>query len=623
MSNRIHILPDTVVNKIAAGEVVERPASVVKELVENSLDADARSVEIMLLSGGRDRIEVVDDGAGMSPAEARLALQRHATSKIQTESDLQSLNTFGFRGEALPSIAAVSRLTLETSDGSGPEGIRIRAEGGVIREGEPLARVRGTTIVVEHLFANVPARRKFLRTPQTEYRHALGTLNEAALSRLDVAFRLLHEGKEIIRVPGNQGMRERAQALFGRRTLAEAVTVAAEAGDVRLTGVLGAPAAARRTARGTHLFVNGRPIMHRGLSYGLYTGYGELIPDGSYPFACLFLDLPADQVDVNVHPAKREVRFRDEAHIRDIIVTSVREALSRELGARPLHLDRQRGRSGRSRTFSEAGSHAPMRKEDLPWHDMGLFTPMGEAARSAAESLFTVDGRADSTDSPAAEPLVREGVTDTDAGSSAPGHPVAEGEPGEAGAVVEPVIWQIHDRYLIAPISGGVLIVDQHAAHERIVFEETLAQLTGAPSTSQQLLFPRIMDISAEQYALVEELGPLLSRIGFDVKPFGGNTVALEAVPAAVERAGREEEVLLALLDDLQERGARGSGVQEKIAASLACHAAIRFGDRLDGTQRRVLVDRLFACERPQVCPHGRPTHLVLSLEELERRFDR
>jgi DNA mismatch repair protein MutL len=611
------------VNKIAAGEVVERPASVVKELVENALDADARSLEVLLSSGGRDRIEVIDDGAGMSPAEAHLALQRHATSKIQTESDLQSLETFGFRGEALPSIAAVSRLTLETSDGSGPEGIRIRVEGGVIKEEEPIARVGGTTIVVEHLFANVPARRKFLRTAQTEYRHALGTLNEAALSSLGVEFRLRHEGKEIFRVPANQGMKERSQALYGRRTLADAVTVAAETGDVRLTGVLGAPAAARRTARGVHFFVNGRPISHRGLSYGLYTGYGELIPDGSYPFACLFLEVSADQVDVNVHPAKREVRFRDEAHIRDFVVTSVREALSRELGARPLHLDRQRHKGGRSSAHSEAASHAPLRKEDLPWHEMGLFTPMSEAARSAAESLFTVGGASDTTDASTTEPLVREGVSDSDSDSIPPGISDLEGGPGQAGAVVEPVIWQIHDRYLIAPISGGILIVDQHAAHERILFEETLARLTGAPSTSQQLLFPRIMDISAEQYALVEELGPLLGRIGFDVKPFGGNTVALEAVPLAVERAGREEEVLLALLDDLLERGASGSGVQEKIAASLACHAAIRFGDRLDGPQRRGLVDSLFACERPQVCPHGRPTHLVLSLEELERRFGR
>jgi DNA mismatch repair protein MutL len=445
---------------------------------------------------------------------------------------------------------------------------------------------------VEHLFANVPARRKFLRTPQTEYRHALRVVTEAALCRLEVAFRLQHEGREIFRLPKGQGLRERALAVFGRRMLEGAVTVAIQADDLRLTGVLGSPASARRTAGGVHLFVNGRPIAHRGLSYALYSGYGELVPDGSYPFACLFLELPARQVDVNVHPAKREVRFADEPRVKDFVIGGVREALGRELGSRPF--EGGRGQAGSAGGGVQTGSRSAER-HDLPWHDHGLFSGDSEAARTAAAALFSVQ----------------------------PPETVREGPVPEEARIAEPMIWQVHDRYLISPIRSGVLVVDQHAAHERVLYEDLLSQLMGSPATSQQLLFPLVMDISADQYALVEELGPLLERVGFVVRPFGGNTVALEAVPPSVERAGREEEVLLALLDDLSERGARGSGVQEKIAASLACHAAIRFGDRLDPEERRALVDQLFACERPQVCPHGRPTHLVLSLDELDRRFER
>ncbi|MFO7769697.1 MAG: DNA mismatch repair endonuclease MutL, partial [bacterium] len=273
---RIHVLKDQVINKIAAGEVVERPASVVKELVENALDADAGNVQIVLGAGGRDLVEVIDDGSGMSPEEAHLALQRHATSKIEDEEDLSRLATYGFRGEALPSIASVSRLTLETSDGDA-EGVRIRVEGGRRVAEEPAARTRGTTVRVEHLFANVPARRKFLRAVQTEYRHALGAVNEAALACLDTGFRLTHDGREVYRVPPGQGLRDRAKTLFSARSVEGAMSVASEAAGMRLRGILGHPDAARRSSSGVHLFVNGRPVGHRGLAYALYTGYGELL----------------------------------------------------------------------------------------------------------------------------------------------------------------------------------------------------------------------------------------------------------------------------------------------------------------------------------------------------------
>ncbi len=599
----IQVLPDNVIDKIAAGEVVERPASVVKELVENALDAGARSVDVLVGGGGRDLIEVVDDGSGMNADDARLSLKRHATSKIERVEDLSLLETFGFRGEALPSIASVSRFTLETSDGSAPDGLRIVLEGGRVIEEQPVARVRGTTVRVEHLFANVPARRKFLKSVQTEYRHIVRTVNEAALSRLDVSFSLRHDQRHVLKLRGGRELRQRAAELFGSKALSGAVLLAAEVDDMRLRGVLGAPAASRRTSGAVHLFVNGRPVGHRGLSYALFTGYGELLPQGRYPFACLFLEVLSSEVDVNVHPAKREVRFSDEARVKDFLITGVREALGRELGTRNLYRDRRQGVGSGESGGGWPGVERRVTEGDLPWHHTGLFTGLVPEVKDAATSLFEVpEGIPDHDDTP-----------DESAGGSRAVSDLSD----------EPLIWQVHDRYLIAPITGGIIVIDQHAAHERILYEDSLRHLTEAPAASQQLLFPRLLDLSVEQASVVKEFTFLLVKVGFDLKPFGGSTFALEAVPSYLEKVGNEEEVIFGIIDDLGE-GREGTGsVLEKVAASVACRAAIKFGQRLDPEERRILIDRLFACEKPQVCPHGRPTHLILGLDELDRRFER
>ncbi len=599
MSHAIRILPDNVVDKIAAGEVVERPASVVKELVENALDAGARTVTVTARTGGRDLIEVVDDGHGMTSDEARLALRRHATSKIATVDDLAALDSYGFRGEALPSIAAVSRLVLESAAGEGAEGVRIVVEGGEIVVFEPCARRRGTTVRVEHLFANVPARRKFLKSAQTEYRHLLRTVTEAALAALETAFVFTHDDRTTFELAAGEDLRRRAAALFGRQSVSGAVLLAAELGDMRLSGIVGSPQAARRTASALHIFVNGRPVSHRGLAWALTSGYGELLGQGRHPFACLFVSVPPEALDVNVHPAKREVRFADESRVKDFVRVGVSEALGREIGTGTFGPRRGEG----SRGNGVAGVGRRIEAADLPWHATGLFTGLVREAADAAATLFQTDSE------PAPE-------------ASAEGAEESEQEPaaGEVTAV-DPMIWQLHERYILAPIKGGLLVVDQHAAHERILYEEVLGHLTSEPAVSQQLLFPHVLDLNAEQFALVQEYGPMLDRVGFTVRPFGGNTVTIEAVPPSVEGSGREEEFLIGLLDDLAAGG--GGTVGERLAASLACRAAVKFGFRLDPEERRALVDRLFACERPQVCPHGRPTHLVLTIDELDRRFER
>ncbi len=610
MNGRIHILPDTVVDKIAAGEVVERPASVVKELVEKSLDAGARSIIVTARTGGRDLIEVVDDACGMNADDARLALRRHATSKIAAVEDLAGLGSYGFRGEALPSIAAVSRLVLETSASPGGEGVRIVAEGGEVKTCEPCARRQGTTVRVEHLFANVPARRKFLKSIQTEYRHILRTVTEAALVSLDTALTFIHDERTVFELTAREDLRRRSAALFGRQSVSGAVLLAAELDDLRLSGLLGSPRAARRTASAVYVFVNGRPVAHRGLAWALTAGYGELLGGERSPFACLFVQVPPDTLDVNVHPAKREVRFTNEARVKEVVQVAVREALGRELGTAAFA---RGGRPGAARSADGAGEGAAglgrrIEGSDLPWRTGGLFTGLVREAREAAASLFaTPPGEEEPGTPPELLPAAAPTVG-TAAGAAA--------QPPE-----DPMIWQLHERYLLAPIRGGMLIVDQHAAHERILYEEVLRNLGGQPAVSQQLLFPHVFDLTAEQCSLVEEYGPLLDRIGFTLRPFGGNTVVMEAVPPALERAGAAEEIVLGLLDDLAAGG--GGTVQERIAAGMACRAAVKFGRRLDPDERRALVDRLFACARPQVCPHGRPTHLVLTLDEFDRRFER
>ena len=600
VSHAIRILPDTIIDKIAAGEVVERPASVVKELIENALDAGARSIIVTARTGGRDLVEVVDDGHGMNPDDARLALRRHATSKITTIEDLTALESFGFRGEALPSIAAVSRFVLESTLTGENEGIRIVVEGGEITTFEPSARRPGTTVRVEHLFANVPARRKFLKAARTEYRHILRTVTEAALSALDTAFTFTHDGRSVFELTAGEDLRHRAAAIFGRQSVSGAVLLAAELDDLRLNGLLGSPRAARRTSSAVHIFVNGRPVSHRGLAWALSSGYGELLGAGNHPFALLFVEVPPDSLDVNVHPAKREVRFANEARVKDFVQVGIREALGRELGTGTFGPKRNR----EGGTNGVAGVGERIEAADLPWHATGLFTGLVRESAEAASRLFEVEP-ASGTDP--------EGGTDRP--DAAGDTSTCEPDPGD------PMIWQLHERYLLAPIRGGLLLVDQHAAHERILYEEVLGNLTREPAVSQQLLFPFVLDLSAEQFALIEEFGPMLENIGYTVRPFGGQTVTVEAVPPSIEGSGREEEILLGLLDDLAE-GGTGSA-QERLAASLACRAAVRFGLRLDPAERQGLIDRLFACERPQVCPHGRPTHLVLTLDELDRRFER
>ncbi|MFO7260439.1 MAG: DNA mismatch repair endonuclease MutL [bacterium] len=602
MPRRIHILPDSLVNQIAAGEVVERPASVVKELVENALDARATRVEVSLQNGGKTEIRVADDGLGMGREDALLSLDRHATSKIARPEDLASVTTFGFRGEALPSIAAVSRLVLETAEPGGV-GTRIRVVGGRIQSVEECARQPGTTVVVRNLFFNVPARAKFLRSASTETRAATEALTNLALSNLSVAFRLESNGRVLMDLPPAPDLASRVAELWGDDVAARLVAVQAQRDGITVAGLVDRPDATLTGPRRVHFFVGGRPFRDRGLALVAERAYATTIPHGARPSLLLYIDVPPGGVDVNVHPTKAEVRFRDRLAVEAAVEAAVRAALASLDSAatldarpplpqlrtpRPVHTAR-----GPSSAPSRAGAGRPGRQD--AWQ-LAFFVPAPVAAANE-----TVEEPGDNRDDAQA--------------AAAP----------EPGMRPRPSLWQVHDTYILAETRSGLLIIDQHSAHERVLFEETMRRLTDGGAVGQRLLFPITLRLSPAEQAIIDDIQPFLARAGFEIEAFGGRTIIVHAVPQPhphfdPERCLREMLAELATGSELT-RAARNQ--HERIAMTFACKAAIKAGQPLSEAEMHELFDRLFATELPSHDVHGRPTIVRLSLQELERRFGR
>jgi DNA mismatch repair protein MutL len=570
---RIRILPDAVADQIAAGEVVERPASVVKELVENALDAGAAEIVVELEGGGRTRIRVADNGCGMDRQDAVLALDRHATSKIAQAADLVGVRTYGFRGEALPAIASVSHFTLETAPADAPEagGTRVVVRGGRVDEVTPVARQAGTTVTVERLFFNTPARRKFLRIPRTETRAAAEALTLLALCRLDVAFRLESDGRRLVDAPRADGPLERIRALFGAELERQLLPVAWSAGPLRVGGFAQRPADARPTGRKAHLFVNGRPFRDPFLTRAAEAGYRGALNPGSRPTVLLTLQLPGDHVDVNVHPAKLEVRFRDRFFVERTVEEAVRDAM------KPL--------------AAAAVVRGAVPPGGGPWEPGAL----GPAARAA-------------------------GTTDSAV-------PLSFFAP-EVGSALERAaprrkLLQVFDTFILLETPDGVAIIDQHSAHERVLYERAMAELTGGEAAAQRLLLPFTIRLEPRELEAVETHRELLTAIGYEVAPFGGDAVIAHAVPNPHRRfdATRCLEELVADL-----AGGRFGALNnrlERFAATYACRAAVKAGDRLEPPELEQLVDRLFACALPPHDVHGRPTIVQLPRAEIERRFGR
>jgi DNA mismatch repair protein MutL len=567
MPRRVAILPDAVADQIAAGEVVERPASVVKELVENALDADARHVRVRLEQGGKTLIEVSDDGTGMGREDAVLALDRHATSKIRSAADLVGVRSFGFRGEALPAIASVSRLALVTSDGEG-EGSELAVAGGRLDRVEPVARQRGTTVTVRGLFFNTPARRKFLRSTASETRAAHDALTTLALAHPEAGFELEVDGIQRLQVPGNQTLTERIAAVWGRGLAGTLVRVSYAAGSFRVDGFVQRPADAKPTGRRTQLFVNSRPFRDPFLVRAAEAGYRSSIHPGDRPSLLLALTVAPDAVDVNVHPAKLEVRFRDRIGVERVVEEAIRDALGKLVAAAAV--GHSAGLGGGSRSFDS--------------------TPTGDGA--SAEMV----GQSELL------PIVA----------------ISQDQPEFHAPLI-----QMFDTYVMYESPDGIVIVDQHSAHERIIYELAMDQLRGHGAAAQHLLLPITLELTDEELEALESYGDEIRAVGFEAEPFGGRSVVLHAVPSPHPRFDGGACFRETVADLARGRFGGWSNRLERFAASYACRAAIKAGQPLSEPEMRRLLLRLFETELPPHDVHGRATIVLLPREELERRFGR
>ncbi|HSE28517.1 MAG TPA: DNA mismatch repair endonuclease MutL [Gemmatimonadales bacterium] len=569
MTRRIAILPDAVADQIAAGEVVERPASVVKELVENAIDAGATHIRVTVEEGGKSLIEVGDDGSGMGREDAVLAIERHATSKIRAAGDLVGVATFGFRGEALPAIASVSRLALVTSEGE--PGTALAVTGGRLEQVEGAARQRGTTVTVRGLFFNTPARRKFLRSVASEGRAVVETVSTLALAHPDVGFELVVDGVPRLHAPASQTPGDRLVTVWGRDLAGTLLPVAHAVGAFRVEGWIQRPADARPTGRRVQLFVNGRPFRDPFLVRAAEAGYRSAIAPGDRPSLLLRIETAPDQVDVNVHPAKLEVRFRDRAGLERVIEEAARLALG-ELAA-----------------AASLGDWRP-----LPGPRV---VPEGEAWLAA----------------PAAA------VADLFTGGEAAPLPEA---PSAAATFAVPLL-QAFATYIVYEAPEGLVIVDQHSAHERVLYETLRAQLDGAGAPSQRLLVPLTLELTDEELEVLERHGELLARAGFDAEPFGGRTAIVRAAPLPHPRFDAARCFREVVADLAGGRFAGWASPLDRFAMTWACRAAVKAGDRLSDAEMRELLLRLFATELPPHDVHGRATIVQLPRAELERRFGR
>ncbi len=579
-SARIAILPAAVADQIAAGEVVERPASVVKELVENALDAGATAIDVQIEDGGRQSIRVSDDGCGMSRDDAVLSLERHATSKIRTAQDLVGVRSFGFRGEALAAISSVSQLELETAPDDGA-GALVRASGGALASVTPIARRRGTTVRVAHLFFNAPARLKFLRGARSEWRAILDVLGTMGLSRRDVRLTVMHDGKSVLTLPASATLRDRLAAVYSARFADGLLDVDDVSGTTHVAGLVERPSDVGTGTRRVFLSVNGRAVRDPGIVRAAEAAYRSTIPAGVRPTLFLDVTVAADMVDVNVHPAKSEVRFRDRWQVERAVETAVRRALGT--------LDASAA-FGRPSWFATPSTRAELTAE----------TPIDAAPIVDVSTLHD----APLADVPSEQTTIAPAV-----------------EPRESAPV--PPLVQLANMYIMFEHAQGVVLIDQHSAHERVLYERFMRTLERGDEPAQRLLFPLTLHLGPAESDAFEQHRDALERLGFEIEGFGGHTLIVRAVPMPHPRFDPERCVRETLASLTGDRDAGVHARHEKLAATVACKAAIKAGDVLSPGEMRALFVALRDTTLPAHDVHGRATIVQLAWDEIERRFGR
>ena len=661
--NKISILPDNLANQIAAGEVVERPASVVKELVENAIDAGASRVQIEIELGGRRLMRVGDDGSGMLRDDAILSFERHATSKIRTLEDLSKIMTLGFRGEALASIASVAKVELITKIEEDAAATRVVIEGGKLIDVKDAARDTGTTISVRDLFFNTPARRKFMRSEATENYHLAGIVTHYALAHPEIAFTMTNNGREVLRVSPAKDLRERAFQIFGAGMLESLLPVSGGREFVaKVSGYVSAPSERRTTRDGQYFFVNQRFVRDKTIAGGLLEGFRSVLPHGVYPVAFLFVDVPIEEIDVNVHPAKTEIRFRRNEAVKDVIAEAIRNSLAKagilpetissaapelartfdepfstsveQLSSTQRPMDFQTASVDRTEVFPVSNgqqAHASQPVPDVPLFNGG--TDGAATANSVNDENFSAEFEQVAQDR--SFDISQSG----EISNSAFRNPQSEIEmppvnsaaklvrsveiESIASSKIRPVA-QLHDSFIIAVDDEGMLLIDQHVAHERILFDKFRQKETSRTIESQNLLLPETVDLTpaqAEAFRLVEEE---LGSLGFGLMQLSGRTVAIKSVPTDLPPS-EARNLFAEILDtiELEKRGNAKATFRDQIAASLACKAAVKINMKLTTEKMQWLIDRLLLTSSPTTCPHGRPVILRLTMKDIERGFHR
>jgi DNA mismatch repair protein MutL len=675
--SKIRVLPDSIANKIAAGEVVERPASIVKELIENSIDARAKQIAVTVESGGRRLIRVTDDGEGMGHDDALLAFERHATSKLKSAEDLAAITTLGFRGEALASIASVTKVRMRTQTEADLVGTEVEISGGRLLAVRDIAFTRGTELEVRDLFFNVPARRKFLKSEATESFHITNLVTHYALANPHLAFILINNGRESINVTPVGSLRERAYQLFGGDFIDDLIEVMGEVGELRVRGFVSSPSATRTTRDNQYFFVNGRYVRDRLLSKALSESYRAMIPAGGYPSAMLFVELPPQEVDVNVHPAKTEVRFARATIVHDAVRDAVRTSLGATKAAATPFADKppavgNRPRTGLPVTAPETTAPLPVSREELqtafrlqaPHPPQPLpeqrkmelgFTPQRETT-AAAESVKAEelpqelsakneiglhaigeagrDGEVqDNETAPIAEVTGQRHLTPRFSrrlgclgrrGAEAPNSQLKPPHNLSLRADEINPLGQLNNSFIVAVDRAGLLLIDQHVAHERILFEQHWRALSTKRIEVQRLLLPETLDLTPAQAAAFDQLLPELEENGFELSRLSGRTIAIKAVPAMLP-ADAAQALLLELLEAIEQerRGLSIDELRAEIAAGLACRAAVKINMPLAPEKMRWLIDQLLRTDNPATCPHGRPIILRITGREIERGFQR
>lgn len=608
MSNLIKILPQHIANRIAAGEVVGRPEAVVKELIENSIDAGAKNIQVVIRDAGKSLIHVIDDGFGMSEDDAMMSMQRHATSKIKDAEDLETISTLGFRGEALASICAVAQVEMKTKRNEDELGVAIKNNGSEIGEVSKTQCPNGTSISVKNLFYNTPARRNFLKSDQTEFKHIYETFVRLALANPQISFELINIDEVIFELPAT-GLAGRIRQTYGENYFGEMIEVNEDTGLISVAGFIAKPSFTRKTKQDQLLFLNGRYIVNKSLSFAVHHAYEDLLDKGDYPNFFLFINLDPRRFDVNVHPSKLEVKFDDERAIFSFVRRSIKNSLEKNdlVFASKLEtvgIEQQRNYSpphSRGHVFqqTEQKEKFEFKKHSAAKFNIHEMVPQQKKDfnKDNLAKLFEAESSEETSNAQKPKNIDR---LDSKNG-----------------------IWQFNLKYIMYQLESSLMIIDQHAAHERILYEQTLTRLNANANLSQQLLIPLMIELNTVDHEIAKSLEQELKSLGFDIEFMSKRKIRVRGVPSDV-RVGSEQEVLQELIDQFKEYDVKlNLEKRDNLAKSYACKHAIKANDYLAEDEMLNLIDKLFACEMPYVCPHGRPTIIKISIDELDKKFAR